>query len=65
MTGVQTCALPICEPDCGVRSAIEAGVFTDERLANLKALVAEEQALEAEQEAREKLANRKGARRTT
>ena len=64
-----TCKFRDCkherEPDCGVRSAIEAGVFTDERLANLKALVAEEQALEAEQEAREKLANRKGARRTT
>lgn len=51
------------EPDCGVREAIRTGAITIERVANLKALVAEEQHLEADQEAREKLANRKGARR--
>ena len=62
-----TCKFRDCkherEPDCGVRTAITEGTFTEERVANLKALVAEEQALEAEQDAREKLANRKGARR--
>ena len=52
------------EPNCGVRDGIAAGAFSVERVANLKALVAEEQALEAEQEARAKLANRKGSRRT-
>ena len=64
-----TCKFRDCkherEPDCGVRTAITEGAFTEERVANLKALVAEEQALEAEQDAREKLANRKGARRTS
>jgi ribosome biogenesis GTPase len=53
------------EPNCGVRDGIATGTFTAERVANMKALVAEEQALEAEQEARLKLANRKGARRPT
>jgi ribosome biogenesis GTPase len=53
------------EPNCGVRDGIATGTFTAERVANMKALVAEEQALEAEQEARVKLANRKGARRPT
>lgn len=53
------------EPDCGVRAAITSGVFSVERVANMKALVDEEQALEDEQAAREKLANRKGARRPT
>ena len=53
------------EPNCGVRDGIAMGTFTAERVANMKALVAEEQALEAEQEARVKLANRKGARRPT
>ena len=53
------------EPNCGVRDGIATGTFTEERVANMKALVAEEQALEAEQEARVKLANRKGARRPT
>ena len=53
------------EPNCGVRDGIVSGTFTAERVANMKALVAEEQALEAEQEARVKLANRKGARRPT
>ena len=53
------------EPNCGVRDGIAAGAFSVERVANLKALVAEEQALEAEQEARVKLANRKGSRRLT
>ena len=52
------------EPNCGVRDGIAAGAFSVERVANLKALVAEEQVLEAEQEARAKLANRKGSRRT-
>jgi ribosome biogenesis GTPase len=64
-----TCKFRDCkherEPDCGVRTAITEGAFTEERVANMKALVAEEQALEAEQDAREKLANRKGARRTS
>ncbi|MFZ9986048.1 MAG: ribosome small subunit-dependent GTPase A [Ilumatobacteraceae bacterium] len=52
------------EPNCGVRDGIAAGTFSEERVANMKTLVAEEQALEAEQEARVKLANRKGSRRT-
>jgi ribosome biogenesis GTPase len=51
------------EPNCGVRDGIVAGTFSEERVANMKTLVAEEQALEAEQEARVKLANRKGSRR--
>lgn len=53
------------EPECGVRAAIGSGALSVERVANMKALVAEEQALEDEQAAREKLANRKGARRPT
>ena len=52
------------EPNCGVRDGISAGKFSEERVANMKTLVAEEQVLEAEQEARLKLANRKGSRRT-
>jgi len=51
------------EPDCGVREAIRTGSIAVERVANLKALVEEEQHLEADQEAREKLANRRGVRR--
>jgi len=68
-SAASTCKFRDCkhehEPNCGVRDGIATGTFTAERVANMKALVAEEQALEAEQEARVKLANRKGARRPT
>lgn len=68
-SAASTCKFRDCkherEPNCGVRDGIATGTFTEERVANMKALVAEEQALEAEQEARVKLANRKGARRPT
>ena len=68
-SAASTCKFRDCkherEPNCGVRDGIVSGTFTAERVANMKALVAEEQALEAEQEARVKLANRKGARRPT
>ncbi len=68
-SAASTCKFRDCkherEPNCGVRDGIVSGTFTAERVANMKTLVAEEQALEAEQEVRVKLANRKGARRPT
>ena len=47
------------EPGCAVRQAIEDGRLDPDRFANLERLIAEEAALEAEQEAREKAADRR------
>ncbi|HEY3484220.1 MAG TPA: ribosome small subunit-dependent GTPase A [Ilumatobacteraceae bacterium] len=51
------------EPGCAVRAAIEAGTLDPARFASLERLVAEEAAVEEEQRAQEKLADRRGARR--
>ncbi len=51
------------EPNCAVREAVEAGVFTQERLDNMRALVSEEVALEQQQVKYKRAGNRKGARR--
>lgn len=50
------------EPGCAVRAAIDAGTLAGERLASLERLVAEEQALEAEQERFERRADRRRER---
>jgi ribosome biogenesis GTPase len=47
------------EPGCAVRAAIEEGSLDPERFANLERLVAEEVALEAEQRAKVKTADRR------
>jgi len=51
------------EPSCAVREAVAAGVFTQERLDNMRALVSEEVALEQQQVEYKRTGNRKGARR--
>jgi ribosome biogenesis GTPase len=51
------------EPDCAVRAAVAAGTFSQERLNNMRALVAEEVALEEEQIEHKRSDNRKGVRR--
>lgn len=51
------------EPECAVRTAIAAGTFSQERLNNMRALVAEEAALEQEQIEHKRADNRKGVRR--
>lgn len=51
------------EPDCAVRAAVAAGTFSQERLNNMLALVAEEVALEKEQIEYKRSDNRKGVRR--
>lgn len=51
------------EPDCAVRAAVTAGVFSQERLNNMRALVAEEVVLEQEQMGHKRSENRKGVRR--
>jgi ribosome biogenesis GTPase len=47
------------EPDCAVRAAIDEGALSADRLASLERLVAEEAALEAEQERFERRADRR------
>jgi ribosome biogenesis GTPase len=47
------------EPGCAVREAIDDGRLDPDRFANLERLIAEEAALEAEQAARDKAADRK------
>ena len=47
------------EPGCAVREAIDDGRLDPDRFANLERLVAEEAALEAEQRARDKAADRR------
>jgi len=51
------------EPGCAVRAAIDAGTLDPARFASLERLVAEEAALEEEQRAQEKLADRRGVRK--
>lgn len=51
------------EPDCAVREAVALGIFDQERLDNMKALVAEEVLLEQEQIEYKRSDNRKGMRR--
>jgi ribosome biogenesis GTPase len=51
------------EPGCAVRVAVERGQLDPARLAAMERLVAEEAALEAEQRARERAADRRGVRR--
>lgn len=51
------------EPDCAVRAAVAAGIFSQERLNNMRALVAEEVVLEQEQIEYRRSNNRKGVRR--
>lgn len=51
------------EPGCAVRAAIDAGTLDPARFASLERLVAEEAALEAEQRAWERRADRRGHRR--
>ncbi len=51
------------EPDCAVRAAVAVGTFSQERLNNMRALVAEEVALEQEQVEHKRSDNRKGVRR--
>lgn len=53
------------EPNCAVSEAVAAGVFTQERLDNMRALVSEEVALEQQQVEYKRAGNRKGARRPT
>lgn len=53
------------EPSCAVREAVAAGVFTQERLDNMRALVSEEVLLEQQQVEYKRAGNRKGARRPT
>ncbi len=50
------------EPDCAVRTAVAAGTFSQERLNNMRALVAEEVSLENEQIRYKRSASRKGVR---
>lgn len=52
------------EPECAVRAAVLAGTFSQERLNNMRALVAEEVALEQEQVEYKRANNRKGVRRS-
>ena len=47
------------EPGCAVREAIENGTLDPDRFDNLERLVAEEAALEAEQRAKDKYADRR------
>jgi ribosome biogenesis GTPase / thiamine phosphate phosphatase len=47
------------EPGCAVRAAIDEGALDPERFASLERLVAEEAALEAEQRAKERAADRR------
>ncbi|HSJ92097.1 MAG TPA: hypothetical protein VK917_08500, partial [Ilumatobacter sp.] len=51
------------EPDCAVQAAIAAGTLDPARLASLERLVAEEHALEAEQERFLRRADRRRAPR--
>lgn len=51
------------EPDCAVRVAVATGTFSQERLNNMRTLVAEEAALEQEQIEYKRSDNRKGVRR--
>ena len=51
------------EPDCAVRAAVAAGTFSQERLNNMRTLVAEEVALEKEQIVYKRSDDRKGVRR--
>lgn len=51
------------EPGCAVRSAVERGELDPARLAAMERLVAEEAALEEEQRARQRAADRRGGRR--
>jgi ribosome biogenesis GTPase len=51
------------EPGCAVRAAIDDGTLDPRRLASMKRLVAEEAALEDEQRAQEKAADKRGRRR--
>ncbi len=51
------------EPDCAVKAAVESGALDPKRLDSMKRLVAEEAALEAEQEAQVKALDRRGVRR--
>jgi ribosome biogenesis GTPase / thiamine phosphate phosphatase len=51
------------EPGCAVRAAVDAGELEPARLASLERLVAEEAALEAEQERFERRSDRRGHRR--
>lgn len=50
------------EPDCAVHTAVVAGVFSQERLNNMRALVAEEVSLENEQIRYKRSASRRGIR---
>jgi ribosome biogenesis GTPase len=50
------------EPNCAVRAAVAAGTFSQERLNNMRALVAEEMALEKEQIKYKRSDSRKGVR---
>jgi ribosome biogenesis GTPase len=52
------------EPGCAVQAAIAAGTLDPVRLASLERLVREEAALEEEQRAREKAADRRAGGRT-
>jgi ribosome biogenesis GTPase len=51
------------EPGCTVQDAIKAGTLQAARLANMKALVAEELELEEQQAVHERAYDRKGARK--
>ena len=51
------------EPDCAVNAAIANGTLNPERLVSMRRLVAEELLVEEEQEEREKLYDKRGARR--
>lgn len=50
------------EPNCAVREAVAAGVFTQERLDNMRVLVSEEVVLEQQQVEYKRAGDRKGAR---
>jgi ribosome biogenesis GTPase / thiamine phosphate phosphatase len=52
------------EPGCAVRAAIAAGELDPVRLRSLERLIEEEAALEAEQEDRERAADRRAGGRT-
>jgi ribosome biogenesis GTPase / thiamine phosphate phosphatase len=52
------------EPGCAVQAAITSGSLDPIRLESMKRLVAEEALIEDEQRAREKAADRRGARRS-
>ncbi len=66
-TATEQCRFRDCkhesEPNCAVREAVAAGVFTQGRLDNMRALVSEEVALEQQQVEYKRAGNRKGARR--